>query len=467
MRKTAATLASFASFAAALTAFAPDARANGRFPESNAVIFSANDPDLVLLRVTFGLVVSHDRGKTWDWICEQSIGVTGVEDPMFAVMPDGTYAGSMFQGFATSRDRGCTFSFGGGNLADQNFIDLTTRAAEPNRLVTMTCDYAYQDDAGDIFYTSNVYESNDQAKTFVKLGTALDPTLFGMTVDLAPSDPDRIYVSAVRHPGNEAEGFFLTSKDHGQTFEERAFPLIAGERAPYIAAVDPTNPSRIYVRTSSGEENVAGSAETNDRPGRLLVSDDEGVSWRTVFTSKTALRGFALAKDGSKVYLGSMKDGLQVASTTDFAFHQVSDLEIGCLALADDGLWACSNERSAFILGRSTDDGATFEPLLHFCDIRGPLACPASTNTATMCGGETWDLQEFALGCQTPADAGAATDAGRDAGAADAGSSPGAVETKGGCTSCTSTAGSSGTPIGAAVCAVVAATTLFVRRKRR
>ena len=34
---------------------AATARANGRFPESNAIFFAPNDPDLVLLRTTFGL----------------------------------------------------------------------------------------------------------------------------------------------------------------------------------------------------------------------------------------------------------------------------------------------------------------------------------------------------------------------------------------------------------------------------
>lgn len=48
------------------TFLAADARANGRFPQSNAIFFAPNDSDLVLLRTTFGEVISHDRGKTWD-----------------------------------------------------------------------------------------------------------------------------------------------------------------------------------------------------------------------------------------------------------------------------------------------------------------------------------------------------------------------------------------------------------------
>jgi len=44
----------------------------------------------------------------------------------------------------------------------------------------------------------------------------------------------------------------------------------------------------------------------------------------------------------------------------------------------------------------STDDGATFQAKLHFCDITGPLSCPAGTLTAQQCPA-LWPAQQ-ALG---------------------------------------------------------------------
>ena len=79
-----------AGAAAASILLAPsEAQANGRFPESNAYFFSPSDPNTVILRVTFGLLVSKDRGLTWDHICEPAIGLTGSEDPMFSITPKG------------------------------------------------------------------------------------------------------------------------------------------------------------------------------------------------------------------------------------------------------------------------------------------------------------------------------------------------------------------------------------------
>src|SRR5687767_10201707 len=92
-----------ASALAAVLFTAPDeASANGRFPESNAIFVSESHPDLVILRVTFGMLLSRDRGKTWAWVCERSIGSVGVEDPMYAITPSGRLLGSTFQGLTDS-----------------------------------------------------------------------------------------------------------------------------------------------------------------------------------------------------------------------------------------------------------------------------------------------------------------------------------------------------------------------------
>lgn len=403
-------------------AFVPDAHANGRFPESNQITFSPNEPDLVLLRVTFGLLISHDRGHTFDWVCEQSIGFSGAEDPMYTVTPSKTIVGTTFQGVTITKDQACGWSFFGGDLTQQVFIDLSANPADTKNIVVFASSYDKQDGDGGILFTSKLWETKDEATSFQQLGQPLDPALLGYTVDLTATDPNRIYVTAVREPGSPPPGkaVLLVSKNHGQSWEEEPVPLVDTERSVYVAAVDPKNPERVYLRTSN----------MVDKPTRLIVRDatDGGQpTQKVVFTGQGGLNGFALSLDGSKVWVGGPRDGVNVANTTDFTFQHKSDLDTGCLAVTEEGLWACSNEcggrdqngqcRGGFIAGISKDEGATFEPRLHFCDIRGPLACSAQTNTNLRCN-PLWPAQRALLGCGgdtdggKPGDGGAFSDAG-------------------------------------------------------
>ncbi|HSO31172.1 MAG TPA: hypothetical protein VLT33_01615 [Labilithrix sp.] len=440
---------------ALLAATAGEARANGRFPETNALFFAPNDPDFVILRTTFGEIISRDHGKTWDWVCERSVGLAGVEDPMHAITPDGTLVSSTFQGLAVSHDRGCNFSFVGGDLKELVFIDLTSRPSTPGTVVAFASSYAGTDDAMAVFFKSTLFETTDQGRSFTALSAPFDPTLLGETVDVTESDPDRIYVSAVRNPGSAVAAVFLTSKDHGKSFEENPIAMVGDERAAFIAGVDPTNANRVYVRTSNA----------SDKPSRLLVTDDAGKSFRTIFTGTGPLAGFALSDDGKRVYVGGMKDGLRAASTTDFAWQLRSPIEIGCLKMNKDGLWACSTEKSGFVAGLSTDDGATFKPQLHFCDIRGPLDCPAGTTTNNECSlgvsannTAPWPSQRAVLGCSGPT----LPEGGSADGGADAATPPGSGDgDDGGC----AVRAPSASPFAALLAGLVATIALLRRRR--
>ncbi|MBX3207147.1 MAG: hypothetical protein KF764_19020 [Labilithrix sp.] len=378
---------------AAIALGAEPARANGRFPESNQIAFSAEDPDLVLLRVTFGLLVSHDRGKTFEWVCEQSIGFSGIEDPMYTVTPSKSIVGTTFQGLTVSRNGACGWSFVSGELDNQVFIDLTTNPTDAKNIVVFASSYDKQDSDGNILFTSRLWETKDEANTFQQLGQPLDPALLGYTVDLTATDPERIYVTAVRSPGVSPRGFLLVSKDHGKTWTEEEVPLVGTERAVFVAAVDPTNAERVYLRTSN----------TVDKPTRLILREggpDGGApTQRTLHTAKGALAGFALTPDGSRIYIGGPKDGVLAASAQDYVFAQKANIETQCLAVGPDGLWACSNERSGFVAGLSKDDGATFEARVRFCDIGGPLtSCGPGTPTNDICA-PNWPAQKALLGC--------------------------------------------------------------------
>ncbi|WP_394832841.1 hypothetical protein LVJ94_40705 [Pendulispora rubella] len=417
---------------------AGQAQANGRFPAASQLVVFPRTPEKMVLRTTFGILFSHDRGATWDWVCERAVGYGGVEDPALGIVGEKTVLAGTFEGLSVTQDLGCSWAFAGGGLKGQVVIDVTSRSNQPAAALALTSTYK-RDDAGD-GYTSHLYETTDQGISWSRLGVGLPTYAIAETVDTAPSDGARIYASAFRRKGEPIEGLFYASKDNGQTFSETLIELTPNEGAPFIAAVDPVNAERVYVRTT-----------TPGSGSRLLVTDDGGKTFRTVRTG-AALLGFALSGDGSKVWVGGA-DGLFVASRDDLTFVKKSDTQIQCLTWFGGTLYACSTESSGFIVGASTNDGANFAPLLHLATVRGPLACGNGTPTAN-CLVE-WPAIRDQLGIAY------------DAGASDGGGQPAASSDDGGCSVPSEKSG----PVAffsmcAVAIAAILARTVIVRRRR-
>jgi len=444
----------------AAVALPASAEANGRFPESNQLFFAPNDDQFLFLRTTFGFLVSKDRGATWHWVCEQAFPLQNSEDPMVAITPNSNMLATTFSGLSFSTSKACDWRYqkdaplanpdGMGGDKGRVFIDLAANPTDAKDVVVFSSTYDRQDDAGTLFFSSQLFETKDEGVTFTQLGPDLDSSLLGYTLDLAKSDPQRIYVSASRNASAAMPAaILLVSTDHGQTYTERSIPSEGTERGFYIAAVDPNNADHLYVRMANG----------TDKPSRLLYSEDAGKTWKVIYTALGPLLGFALSPDGSKLYVGGPKDGIRVASTTDFAFKQTSNIETQCLALASDGLWACSNERTGFIIALSKDEGATFEKKTHFCDIKGALECPAGTSVSTECVSR-WPQQSALLGCTNDSDGGTLD------GSADGASIPtdGDLVTPGGGCDCRMTPSS---PLAAFAAASLAGLALAAIRRRR
>src|SRR5262249_38658504 len=93
-----------------MLALAGVADANGRAPVTNGIWFHPTDPHALYVRSTFGLLISHDDGCTFDWICEDNIGYGGVFDPKYAIGGDGAIFAATEHGLRVSRDGGCSFS---------------------------------------------------------------------------------------------------------------------------------------------------------------------------------------------------------------------------------------------------------------------------------------------------------------------------------------------------------------------
>jgi hypothetical protein len=456
---------------ALVLAIAVPAAANGRFPASNAIYFAPDDPSFVVLRTTFGLVISHDGGDTWAWTCDQAVGISNpssTEDPVLGITQNGTLvAARPVEGLTVSPgpDQGCSWGpvpeVGAGDSGVLTSAkDVAVRPDNPHAIVALRS-VAYASDAGTAAYATQVYESTDDGAHWGVLGTPIDPNVFVTTVDVAGADPHRLYVSGFRQTltaegGVTRTGSLFVSRDDGATWTERPVPLDpATESAVYIAAIDPTNADKLYVRSEGAS--------------RLMVTSDAGQTFTVSKPLGGNMLGFALSPDGRTVWFGGAEAGLLLlADPSTLAWTPLattphpptqSSLRLSCLAAHGSDLWACSDELSGFAVGVSHDGGMTFTPKLHLEQVRQGLACPAGSPDAgcdlsAICG---------SLGSCGDSDAGVGDSGGtaRDAGAALHDDRP----TNGASPGCSIGERSEGAAVAALV--TVAAAAVVGRRRRR
>jgi photosystem II stability/assembly factor-like uncharacterized protein len=344
----------------AVLAGAGSARANGRYPLATQLVGGPTDASYLALRATFGILQTFDRGTSWHWLCEQAAGYADIQDPSIAATGDGSLLVG-FEKLMTTHDRGCTWAAPTG-LTASSVTDLAVDRARPNRVVALN---ATSDANGS--FTNHIFESADDGRTWTELGTPIADGLVAETIEVAGQ---RLYVSGKHWPTQLAA--LEQSDDGGTTWTRRTIDA-AADALPFIAAVDPANTDRVYVRTS-------GSSDDG-----VFVTNDAGATWTRIFTATGGILGFALSPDGTSVAVGGPTAGIHVASVGDYQFSRTSLVGPYCLRWDDAGLYACGRQAGdGFALGLSSDRGATFAKLLELPAVV-PLSCPPASTTGAIC----------------------------------------------------------------------------------
>ena len=204
------------------------ARANGRYPLADQIVIDPENPAHIVARATFGLLDSDDGGKTFRWICETAIGYFGMEDPPIAVTANGSAVVASSKGLSLSHDGGCSWIRNPGLIGTWYGVDVTVLPARPHEALALLSNFA------DGAYTVSILKTSDDGVSWGEVFSSLGTTFLATTIEVAPSNPERVYVSGKILPGGAAA--MLRSDDGGHTWMQ--FPLqLSGAYSIFIGAV--------------------------------------------------------------------------------------------------------------------------------------------------------------------------------------------------------------------------------------
>jgi len=339
------------------------AAANGRYPEANQLLTGLTggaDPTLVVARATFGAVVSDDGGASWRWVCEQAIGFSDIFDPPVAMLQGDTVIAGLQTTLSRTTDQGCNWQLDTGIFANKYVIDVTARRDQPAEALAVTTTPI----GGAL--ESFVARTTDAGASWALTGADLGADFRAVTIEIAPSDATRIYVSGLLEPSYEP--VVAVSDDGGQTWSRRTGLGLAGP--PFISAIDPSDADRLYARVPGNDIDS------------LYVSEDGATSFQNVIDRPGRMLGFALSPDGSRIAIGGPGIGIETADAMTLAFAVRSQVSARCLTWTGAKLYVCGDEATdGFTIGTSTDEAATITPIFHLSDLQQG-ACEA---TATTC----------------------------------------------------------------------------------
>jgi hypothetical protein len=381
----------------ALLVLAGEASANGRPPLTNGVFFRPGDTQSMYVRATFGLLISHDDGCSFRWVCERAIGYGGEFDPKYAVAADGTIFATTFTGLRVTRD-GCTWS---------------TAPVGPGEIWVDAIDIG---PTGDVWVataesaaSNNVYRSTDNGASFAARGM-LSGSVWWKSVKVAPSNGEVVYVAGYQVAPSPTARLYR-SDDAGATWTER--PLFGEQRDPptmkfgstpivLVAAVDPKDPNIVLLT----------SIEANPPKGdRLYRSTDGGVTFTQVLATTDKIRDVFYAADGS-VYVATLGSGAYHSTNRGVAFEPlVGPPQLGCLGQRSDGaLVGCgANWEPDFKAVTRTSDAADWQKVFRFVELAGPLQCAPGTTVGDLCE-PMWPALKELFGATGPAMCPAAPD---------------------------------------------------------
>jgi photosystem II stability/assembly factor-like uncharacterized protein len=378
-------------------------------PAAVDVDFSTAEADFILFDFTHGLALSHDAGATFHWVCEQNIGYTGVYNPDYAIhASDGSIWATTFEGLRVTRDNGCTWETIGGGLAGLWIGEV--EIGPDGRIWAVTS-------SGEETVTNDAFVSNDGIEDFAPTGLN-HPSVWWRSIRIAPGDGDRIYVTGYVRPLDDGmggqtdpEAVLYRSINGGTSWQQLPMDdFVLGDIPSLMMyAVSPTDPDQAFA---------VGVTAVNGIGDILYRTDDGGMNWVEVFRVDDVIDTVAVIGDG-RVLVGvdtrtGTTGGVYVNETNgDGTWTRHETPKSACLRVrpSDGTIFSCGSngDPDLFALGKLTDwDTWTWEKVLRFSEIAGPLECAPGGTQFDICESQVWPVLCVDFGVCEPADAGPA-----------------------------------------------------------
>lgn len=367
----------------------------------------------IIINVNRGLLISTDGGARFDLHCGESFDVNSNEQAPMRLLSDGRLMLSTSSGVQRSSADYCDWN--PSPTPDAGAVVLAAHPSEPQTsLVSTTTESPLQ----------GVYRTTDDGDSFERIGELPQYAFFVGAMAYAPSDASRVYASTQgANAAADAVAHFLSaSTDGGATFEHHPVAMDDDQSGIRLLGVHPTNPDVLFARLLGIPEAM--------RDDQLVVSEDGGLSFR-VLTDVNEMRAFAIAADGSRLWVGGA-DGMWRSDDDGQSFDAViEERTVSCLHHDGAQLWVCIDppDQIGFAgLSRSDDGGDTLEPVVTFSDIEEPVVCPEASAVATMCGSAWLDWYDELIAPDASSADGGGLDAdaaiGGDGSTADGGPAP-------------------------------------------
>ena len=341
------------------------ARANGAFPDSLSIFVPADRPSEIVLATNFGLITTTDAGVTWTWVCEHGDGYLGAmyqraappSQRLFAVAP----AGLVF-----SDDAACSWSVAT-DLQQTTVTDAFADPVDRRRVLALA---AFVDPDGQA--KSGLFISTDAGTTFGAPAYVSPPDTTLISVEVSASNPDRMYLTSLTSV-SPSRIHLLRSDDAGATWTDFDITAMTAGRLARIAAVDPVDPQKIYLRLTGTDDAIA-------------VSIDGGATISVPLVLGIGLTAFLRRPNGQILVSALDVVGGTLHRSTDGGESFVrmpGTLSIRAMAERAGKIYAAAdNFADGFALGISSDDGLTFQPLMKFDQVGGAQSCG---NLASAC----------------------------------------------------------------------------------